>query len=276
MSEILCTHPSPEAHRLLRNVRPLAIAAAFVAIPACVMAQGQAGTLPDHAQLFDSVDQEAQSVAWVLECAQMAARARSQGAFGAVDSIGPYGLCVRVGQTRHGVFFDADSSLARATNVRVVSFATMARATVALDTAALLTEFKAKRAAMRLGAPKFVAERRPFAPFSYRFEDGRVHVWLLPASVFNGEALGGERWWTFAPDGTTVLEAHDAGAQWRTVSLPSSRELRITSSEADIPLLTELLVANLLARSGRIPTIVTGTYASTLAGNAWMQVRQTK
>lgn len=80
-----------------------------------------------------------------------------------------------------------------ATNVRVVNNATMARSTVALDTAALLIELNAKRAAMRLGGPKFVAERRQFAPSSYGFEDGRVHVWLLRVSLFDGEALGGFR-----------------------------------------------------------------------------------
>lgn len=253
-----------------------ALAAALVATPATVTAQTQPVASPDRAQLFDSADQEAQSVAWVIECAQMSARARNRGAFGAVDSVGPYGLCVRVGPTRHGVFIDADSALTRATKVRVVNLGTMARSTVALDTVALLVELRAKRAAMQLGAPKFVAERRQFAPFSYRFEDGRVHVWLLPVSVFNGEALGGERWWTFAPDGATVLEAHDAGAQWRAVTLPETREVRITSTEPDIPLLSEFLVANLLARSGRVPTIVTGTYASTLTGDAWVQVKQSK
>lgn len=204
------------------------------------------------------------------------ARARSQGAFGAVDSIGPYGLCVRIGQARHGVFLDADSAITRATNVRVVDLGTMARSAAAVDTVALLVELRAKRAAMRLGAPKFVAERRQFAPFSYRFEDGRVHVWLLPVSVFDGEALGGERWWTFATEGSTVVEAHDAGAQWRPFTLPATREVRITSTEPDIPLVTEFLIANLLARAGRVPTIVTGTHASTLIGNAWVQMMQSK
>jgi len=259
-----------------RNLFRLAICVALVATPPRLAAQAQPGASPDRARLFDAADREAQSVAWVLECAQMSARARSRGAFGPVDSIGPYGLCVRVGQTRHGVFFDADSALTRAANVRVVNFATMARSTAALDTAALLIEMKAKRAAMRIGAPKFAAERRPFAPFSYRFEDGSVHVWLMPVSVFDGESLGGERWWTFAPDGVTVIEVHDAGAQWRSFSLPATREVRITSTEGDIPLLTEFLVANLLARSGRVPTIVTGTFASTLTGDAWMQARQPK
>jgi hypothetical protein len=256
------------------RVNCLRLAAALVATSAVLTAQTPAVAEADRAQRFDRADQEAQSVAWVIECAQMSARARRQGAFGAVDSIGPYGLCVQIGQTRHGVFLDADSTLTTARNVRLVNFATMARSVAALDTAALLTELRAKRVAMRLGAPKFVAERRQFAPFSYRYEDGSVHVWLLPVSVFDGEALGGERWWTFAPDGATVRESQDAAAQWRAFTVPASRDVRITSSEADIPLLTELLLANLLARAGRVPTIVTGTYASTLAGNAWMQIRQ--
>lgn len=258
------------------NILRFALAVALVTTPATVTAQTQSRASPDRAQLFDSADREAQSVAWVIECAQLSARARNRGAFGAVDSIGPYGLCVRVGPTRHGVFLGADSAFTRATNVRVVNLGTMARSTLALDTVALLVELRAKRAAMRLGAPKFVAERRQFAPFSYRFEDGRVHVWLLPVSVFDGEALGGERWWTFASDGATVVEAHDAAAQWRSFTLPTTREVTITSTEPDIPLVTEFLVANLLARSGRVPTIVTGTYVSTLTGDAWMQVRRPK
>jgi hypothetical protein len=252
------------------------LAAALVAASGTLAAQTQPAVSADRARLFDSADREAQSVLWVIECAQRSARARSQGAFGAVDSIGPYGLCVRIGQKRHGVFLDADSAITRATNVRVVDLGTMARSAAAVDTVALLGELRAKRAAMRLGAPKFVAERRQFAPFSYRFEEGRVHVWLLPVSVFDGEALGGERWWTFERDGSTVVEAQDAGAQWRPFTLPATREVRITSTEPDIPLVTEFLMANLLARAGRVPTIVTGTHASTLTGNAWVQMMQSK
>jgi len=259
------------------DLRRLVIIAALVAAPTTLTAQMQPVVSDDRARLFDSADREAQSVAWVIECAQMSARARMSGVFGAVDSIGPYGLCVRIGATRHGVFLEADSALTRATNVRLVNFGTMARSTVPLDTAALLGELRAKRVAMRRGAPTFVAERRQFAPFSYRDEkDGRVRVWLIPVSLFDGEALGGERWWVFAPDGATVLEAHDAGAQWRSFTIPATREVRISSTEADIPLLSEFLLANLLARAGRVPTIVTGTHASTLVGNSWVQVTQLK
>ena len=130
---------------------------------------------------------------------------------------------------------------------------------------------------MRLGGPKYEAERRPFAPFSYRDEDdGRVHVWLVPVALLDGQALGGERWWIFAPDGTTVLEAHDAGARWRPFTVPDTREVRITSTEADIPLVSEFMLANLLARAGRVPTIVTETTSSTLMGNAWMNVKRGK
>jgi hypothetical protein len=254
----------------------LAAAAALLAAPLTARAQPQPAPRSDHAQRFDAADREAQAVAWVIECAQMTARARNRGAFGAVDSIGPYGLCVQVGTTRHGVFFNADSALTRATNVRLVSFATMARSTAAIDTAALLVEVKAKRAATRLDAPKFASERRPFAPFSYRFEDGRVHAWLLPISVFDGEALGGERWWTFADDGVSVLESNDAGPLWRAFAIPATREVTIASAAPDIPLLSELLIANLLARSGRVPTITTGSFASTLMGNAWVHAPQQK
>ncbi len=254
------------------SLRTLALVAILAAEPTTLIAQAQPVASNDRARFFDIADREAQSVAWVIECAQMTARARNRAAFGAADSVGAYGLCVRIGTTRHGVFLDADSALSRATNVRLVDLGTMARSTVALDTVALLAELQAKRTAMRLGAPKFAAEQRQFAPFSYRAEDGRVHVWLVPVAVFDGEAVGGERWWIFAPDGASVLEAHDAGARWRSFKLPESREVRITSSEPDIPILTEFLLANLLARAGRVPTIVTGTHASTLAGNAWMQV----
>jgi hypothetical protein len=254
-----------------RALRRITIAAAFISASAGVTAQTPTASAKDRALLFDLADKEAQSVVWVIECAQRTARARSQGAFGPVDSIGPYGLCVRIGQTRHGVFFDADSTLTRATDVRVVDLGTMVRSTPTLDTVALLGELRAKRAAMRLGAEKFASEKRQFAPFSYRFEDGRVHVWLLPVTVFNGAAVGGERWWVFAPDGGTLLEEHDAGAQWRAFTLPATREVRITSTEPDIPLVTEFLLANLLARAGRVPTIVTGTFSSTLIGDAWVQ-----
>lgn len=259
------------------RLRALALVVALACAHHTVAAQAGPVRPADRPRVFDAADREAQSIAWVIECAQMGARARTRGAFGPVDSVGPFGLCVLVGTTRHGVFMDADSTFSRAINVRLVNFATNARSTAPLDTAALLGELRAKRAAMRLGAAKFVDERRPFAPFSYRDEDdGRVHVWLLPVSVLDGTALGGERWWIFARDGATVVEAHDAGARWRPFAVPPTREVMLQSAEPDIPLVSEFLLANLLARAGRVPTIVTGTHSSTLAGNAWMQVPRTK
>lgn len=260
-----------------RHLRTLALATALVTARGSASAQALPVAPVDRPRVFDVADREAQSIAWVIECAQMVARARGRGAFGPVDSVGTYGLCVRVGKTRHGVFLNADSTFSRATNVRLVNFATMARSAEPLDTAALLGELRAKRAATRLAAPKFVAERRQFAPFSYRDEnDGGLHVWILPVSVLEGEALGGERWSVFDRDGATVLQAHDASAQWRPFTVPPTREVSITSTEADIPLVSELLLANLLARAGRVPTIVTGTHAATLMGNVWIQVKRTK
>jgi hypothetical protein len=263
--------------RMHGSLRTLVAVALLVGTRIPLAAQSTPVPAADRPRVFDTADREAQSVTWVMECAQMGARARNRGVFGPVDSLGPFGLCVRIGPTRHGVFMDADSALTRASNVRLVNFATMARSTAPLDTAALLGELRAKRAAMRLGAPGYAAERRQFVPLSYRDEDdGRVHVWLIPGALLDGEALGGERWWVFAPDGATVLESHDAGAQWRPFTLPTTRDVTITSTEADIPLLSEFMLANLLARGGRVPSIVTGTHTSTLTGDTWVHVRRTR
>jgi hypothetical protein len=222
---------------------------------------------------FDERDREAQALVWTMDCTQRTGAARGRGLFGPVDSVGRYGVCTRVGGALYGVFLETDTTFAAATNVRVLDLREMQRSATSIDTAALLSELRARMTALRRSSANFAAEQRRFTPFSYRDDDGTIHVWLLPIAVLSGTALGGERWWIFSADGRTEVSAHDASDRWRTVTLGEARTVVIRSQEAEIPLLSEMVLANLLARSGRTTTIQTSAYSSTLWNDRWVQAK---
>ncbi len=235
-------------------------------------AEGQRG------KAFDRLDRTSRGLIAAVGCAISAGRARAQGAFGPRDSLGSKGLCILSGGRALGAFFDADSAFSRVTRLSVVDLATGARHSGAVDTSALLAETRAARGGMLKGFDRFEAEGRQFAPFSFRSDGDTIEVWLLPTTMLMGAqptSLGGERAFIYSPDGRTLVREVDASAKYRPLTIPASGAVELQSMEDDLPLVSELLVVNVLHRTGRAAAVVTRTHHAALAGREpnsfWLQ-----
>ena len=215
-----------------------------------------------------------------MYCARNTGRARAAGLFGPSDSIGRRGQCLWIGGMSYGVFFDADSSFSSARQLRVVDLAKHTRYLEPVDTVGILAEARAANEAVLKGFPAFQRAQRQFAPVSFRMDGDSLEVWLIPAGSVMGPkptTVGGERGYVYAPDGRTLVREIDAFDRFRTIEIPDSGRVRIVSREKDLPLVSELSVANLLHNEGRDVQIVTDAYTSILAGQGrnaiWLQLR---
>jgi len=227
---------------------------------------------------FDRLDRTSRGLIATVGCAIGAGRARAQGAFGPRDSLGSKGLCILGGGRALGVFLEADSTFTKVTRLSVVDLAAGARHTGAVDTSALLAETRAARDGMLKGFDRFEAEGRQFAPFSFRSDGDSIEVWLLPTTMLMGaqpSSLGGERAFIYSPDGRTLVREVDGSVKYRPLSIPASGAVELQSMEDDLPLVSELLVLNVLYRTGRDVALVTKAYHAKLAGREpnsfWLQ-----
>ena len=184
-----------------------------------------------------------------------------------------------VGSKTLGVFFDADTLFSHAQNVSAVDLGTRALTHEALDTAGILAVGRAQRTALRQGMPSFVTANRPFSPVAFRFEGDSIEVWLVPSSsITSADSLtvGGEMGMVFSPDGRKLIREVDEAAKYRPVTVPATGLVNIESEEAEIPTLTELLLANVLNRKGRDVSIDMKNESALLQGEAWMHGRRTQ
>jgi hypothetical protein len=233
-----------------------------------------------RAVAFDRLDRTSRVLIATVDCARAAAIARAQGLFGPPDSVGRWGQCLHKDGRAFGVFFTPDSTFTTAQNVRVVDFANSVRYRGSVDTAAILAEARASRAAVRKGMPSFVSAQRQFAPLSMRSDGDSIEVWLLPAGLFTGRTptVGGERGFVYSPDGRTLVREIDASDRFRTISIPDSGRVEIRSSEDDLPLVSELIATNLLHDQRRDVQLITKAYTSQLVGPGssatWVQIHR--
>jgi hypothetical protein len=232
-----------------------------------------------RAAAFDRLDRTSQKLLWTMSCAQSSGRARAMGLFGPPDSVGRTGQCFRRDGQTFGVFFNPDSTFTKARQLRVLGFATRTRYLGPVDTTAILAEARAEIDAERKGSPSFEREKRPFAPISMRSDGDTIEVWLVPAGVLMGRtpsAIGGERGFIYSPDGRTLAREVNAFDRYRSIAIPDSGQVAILSREEDLPLMSELIVTNVLHDQGREVQVVTKTYASQLVGRdsnaAWLQL----
>jgi hypothetical protein len=213
-------------------------------------------------------------------CARKSAQARAQGLFGPVDSIGRRGQCLRIANRPYGVFFRPDSSFSRADRVSVVDLTTGTRYTQPVDTMAIVAEAKASSAAIEKAFPSFRAAQRQFAPISFRSDGDSIQVWLVSAGSIMGQdsaTVGGERGYVYSPDGRTLAREVDASDRFRRIAVPDTGTVYIESREDDLPLMSELIVANRLHADGRDVQIVTSKYASHLTvpePAVWLQIQK--
>jgi hypothetical protein len=214
-------------------------------------------------------------------CARRSAEARTNGLFGPPDSLGRRGQCLRKDGRAYGVFFTPDSTYSKALNLRVLDLANGVRYLGPVDTTAILAETRVAREALLKGYPAFQREERQFAPFSMRTDGDSIEVWLLPVGILMGRspsAVGGERAFIYSPDGRTLAREIDASDRYRSLDIPDSGNVEILSQEEDLPLVSELIVTNILHDRGRAVQLVTKTFGAKLIGTAsnstWVQMRR--
>ncbi len=263
----------------LRVVTWSAITALTLAFPFESRAQSSRAE-SQRSVAFDRLDRTSRSLIAAVGCAISSAQARARGAFGPVESLGSNGMCLRRNGRAFGVFFEPDSAFTKASKLRVVDLSTMTRDTAAVDTLAILAEERAADAGLTKGYPLFERANRQFAPFSMRTDGDSIEVWLIPLGLVMTQAprtVGGERAFIFSPDGRTLVREIDAADRYRPVTIPPAGPVEITSQEDDLPLVSELLMVNMLNRQGRDASVVTKTYRAQLVGRdptaIWTQTR---
>ncbi|MGH7603520.1 MAG: hypothetical protein ACRENK_05905 [Gemmatimonadaceae bacterium] len=232
-----------------------------------------------RAAAFDRLDRTSRTLIATVDCARASARARANGQFGPIDSVGSWGQCLHEDGRAFGLFFTPDSTLTKAQNLRVFDFANHVLYSGTVDTCAILAEARAAREAVGKGMPSFVAEKRQFVPISIRSDGDSIEVWLLPAGLLMGvPTVGGERGFVYSPDGRTLEREIDASSRFRKLSIPDSGRVVIQSTEEDLPLMSELIATNLLYDRGRDIEIDTKAFTSVLGGPrsypTWFQIKR--
>ncbi len=244
------------------------LTAVVVATPASSHAQA-VSAIQSRARTFDRLDRTSRSLIAKLSCARGTAQSRSRGLFGPLDSLGGRGMCIVRNGRVLGLFLGTDSAMSRALTLRVVDLANAVRDTAPVDTGAILAEARAASHATLRGHPQFEREQRQYAPFSIRSDGDSIEVWLLPATLLLGQvptSLGGERGFIFSPDARTLVREIDAFDRFRTITPPLTGPVDLQSLETDLPLLSELLAMTRLHERGRIVSLSTKTYTSSLVG----------
>jgi len=231
-----------------------------------------------HGVAFDRLDRTSRILIATIYCARSTSEARAEGLFGPLDSLGRTGHCVQKDGRALGLFFDSDTAFSSAQQLRVVDLGARVRYLGPLDTAAVLAEARARRDAFFRGYPAFQRADRQFSPFSIRTEGDSIEVWLLPIQILPGRAVGGERAFIYSPDGRTFARAIDAFDRHRAITIPDSGRVEILSREEDLPLVSELLVLNLLHGNKREVSLITRKFASQLVGadptSVWVHTRR--
>lgn len=235
-------------HRSLLRALAIAVVACLPSVPHMAIAQAPTSFDAD----FDRGDRESRAVLANFRCARATSFARAQGLFGPPDSLGHSGHCVVVAARFVSVFLDVDSASGRVTRFSAVDLASRTRYTAPVDTTAMLAMERAELDAQRRGYDAYVKAKRPYSPFTIRFDGDSIEVWMVPASSIMGPtSLGGERGYVYSPDGRTLARTVDRFADYRTFTVPDTGTVQIESRDAQVPTLTEFLLANMLHTAGR-------------------------
>jgi hypothetical protein len=247
-----------------------------------ILAQpGRGATDSTRAVAFDRLDRTARALTATARCARAVSEAFGRGIFGSPDSVGRTGQCFSKDGRAFGAFLDADSTYEHALRLSVVDLARDARYLEPVDTAAMLAQAMASRAATRKGFFAFARAKRRAIPLSLRSEGDTIEVWLLPADLLSGKmpaGVGGERGFIYSPDGRSLAREIDAFDRYRTLAISDSGAVEIQSQEDDLPLVSELIAADRIHFQGRKVRILTKSFDSRLTGPPesaiWIHVRR--
>lgn len=254
---------------------------ALLATPVAALAQAPA-TQPDPFRTgFDELDARARAAIQQIRCTGLLTSLVVQGSFGPADSLGSAGHCTSAGERALGVILEPDSGLGRAIRISAVDLMTEERVQVPLDTARLLARTRATVDALQRGATRFQAAGRSYATVTLDGPRGSIEVWLLPEAILGGSestAVGGELGYFYAADGVTLTREVNAFDSYRPVVLSDTVETVIAHHDLDVPPLSTMIFASLLAEAGEVVTIETRTRRSILAGagveGVWMHMRR--
>ena len=242
------------------------LAVSLLCLTPYIQARAQAPSHGPDAAAFDRLDGRAQELVHTVRCATYVSRMRAQGRFGPPDSLGQSGHCVRIDGHDIGVFLDADSITRKPRRLSAVKLVDGTRYTGALDTAGMVARTLASEDAVTRGHPAYVKANRTYAPLLIWPSGDSLQVWLMPTGVFSGKSLGGEHGYIYTSDGRKLVEEINAFDKFRTLQLPDTGNVILSSTESELPLFSELVLANLINGVGRQVTINTTRYSSTLTG----------
>jgi len=191
---------------------------------------------------------------------------RSAGRFGPPDSVSVAGQCIEAGNRTVGVFFDVVPGTTTLRNVRSVTVSDGQPYAGSLDTLLLRRRLYLLDQAMRRTKARSDSAGLLRGPFVIWPRGDSIQAWVIPLNVLTGTAVGGEQGFRYSSNVRTMVGEVDAFAKYRPIAVPTSGTFKIESLEEEMPLLSEVLVANRLNNRGLTVTIVTHRYTSTLAG----------
>lgn len=217
---------------------------------------------------FDEADRESRHMLAALECVAGIGGAVRRGLFGPTAATANNAVCVETRDGNLAVLLTVDSLFKAPSEFVAVNLAAQSPVRSAVDTAAILAVARAEAIAGQRGGADYEKRRLQVAEISYRVANDSLQVWLLPATAVQGPpfSVGGERGYLFSPDGKTVFREIDRLSDYRLLTLADTGTLTIRSSGDSLPLLSEMLLANLLNKLGRSVTIELPPLTATLVG----------
>lgn len=228
------------------------------------------------ATAFDRLDRTSRSILDGVRCVQELAAAREGGVFGRDADAMQEWACVRQQDSRLALFLTFDSTVSRIVGLAALDRTTGARYTGALDSSRVIAQSRAEIRTLQTLRTRLGEGYEPMATVTFRSDGDSIEVWLLPMGALRARpvTLGGERGFTYGPDGRAGAREVDATARLRTVSVPDTGTITLESQESELPLVSELIAANRLDAIGLGVSIRTGRTLSTLAGGAaWIHIR---
>lgn len=216
---------------------------------------------------FATADARARSIVFSQQCESTVLRLRAAARFGAVATAPRRVHCERTADgIPVGGVFDIDTAFTRARRVMLVRLDdTRPRYMSAVDTVRIARMARLERDVDRLIGPAWRRLNRPYSVVPLVKEDGSLEAWVLPLSARGGlsAVLGGDIGFDRGADGKPVKTV-DRTPTWKLVTIPATGVVTLTSGEAEVAAVSDLVVARSLGDQGRTVTVITTVAKSEL------------